>query len=132
MNPLLLLSIVLFPALPMMSQDQVKPAPENLLVRAEPETEQPPARDTLRRIGTELLQGTRPNARAKAIATGWLDSLPAMPPLLSARLAEFDDLSTWKAYLNARIEAEALAGRFTAPLVTEAASTVPADWPHAC
>lgn len=132
MNPLLLLSIVLFPALPMMSQDQVKPAPENLLVRAEPETEQPPARDTLRRIGTELLQGTRPNARAKAIATGWLDSLPAVPPLLSARLAEFDDLSTWKAYLNARIEAEALAGRFTAPLVTEAASTVPADWPHAC
>ncbi|MDE0889337.1 MAG: hypothetical protein OSA40_07755 [Phycisphaerales bacterium] len=132
MNPLILLPFVLLPALASTPQDQVKSPPGNVLTRATTEIDQPPARDTLRRIGTELLEGTRPNAQSRAIATGWLDSLSIAPPPLSERLAEFDDLPTWKAYLNARFEAESLTGRFLSPIVAEAASTVPANWDRAC
>jgi hypothetical protein len=132
MNPLSLLLLVLLPALASMPQDQVKSPPGDLRAKPTMATDQPPARDTLRRVGTELLSSTRGNARSRAIALGWLDSLPDRSPSLSDRLAEFNEIAIWKAYLNARFEAEFLTARFVGPLVTEAASTVPANWDHAC
>jgi hypothetical protein len=132
MNPLSLLLLVLLPALASMPQDQVKSPPGDLRAKPTMATDQPPARDTLRRVGTELLSSTRGNAQSRAIALGWLDSLPDRSPSLSDRLAEFNEIAIWKAYLNARFEAEFLTARFVGPLVTEAASTVPANWDHAC
>ena len=123
---------LVLPALASMPQDGDTPPTGDFVLRTATATDQPPARDTLRRIGTELLKGSRPSRRTDAISMGWLDSLADTPPPLSDRLTEFDDLATWKAYLNARFEAESLTARFVGPLAAEAASTVPADWAHGC
>ena len=124
--------LLLLPALASMPQDLGTSPTEDLLLRGTTASDQPPARDTLRRIGAELLKGSRPNRRSNAMAMGWLDSLTDTPTPLSDRLAEFDDLAIWKAYLDARFEAESLTARFVGPLAAEAASTVPEDWDHGC